>query len=174
LFYGGAEPAQATRIIQSAYSEWLGRASFVVHIDLHSGLGDWGTYKLLLVDEKGSPGAEWASAKFGAEVEPLGGKKIAYQARGLMVEYLKAKLQGIAFHYLGAEFGTYPADRVLGALRAENRAHHYGHLGDRSYEWAKRQVVGAFCPADPGWRAKVVEKGLEIIRGAIRAASGDP
>jgi hypothetical protein len=92
----------------------------------------------------------------------------------MLGEYLKDKLQGIAYHYLGAEFGTDSAPRVLGALRAENRAYHYGRVGSPSYEWAKRQAVEAFCPADPGWRATVVEKGLRIIRRAITIASERP
>ena len=89
-------------------------------------------------------GGRW----FGPEVvEPLGGET-AYQAHGVMTRFFQDELTDR--HYLGltAEFGTHSAPRVLGALRAENRAHHFGRPGEPSYRWAKRWVMEAFCPSD--------------------------
>ena len=75
------------------------------------------------------------------------------------------------YRYLGAEFGTYPIIRVLGALRAENRAHHYSGPGQPAYEPAKRELLECFCPRSVSWREKVIEQGMRLIRTAVDAAA---
>ena len=68
-----------------------------------------------------------------------------------------------------AEFGTYAPLRVLQALRAENRAHHWGQPNDAGTRRAKRQLRETFAPADEGWRNTTVTRGLDIVRQAFRA-----
>ena len=41
-------PLLIQQALASNLSQWIGNASEVVHIDFHTGLGRWGTYKLLL------------------------------------------------------------------------------------------------------------------------------
>ena len=68
-----------------------------------------------------------------------------------------------------AEFGTYDVIRVLRALRAENRAHHFAAADSPAYKHAKCQLLECFCPASLEWRARVVKSGLRIIKKAERA-----
>jgi len=167
LFYGGSGPATTTRIMQSLLPEWVGNAAFALHVDLHTGLGRWADYKLLLDDGPDTESARWVADKFGADVvEPIDGAT-AYAARGSIGQYFRWALKDCRYHYFCAEFGTYSPMQVLGALRADNQAHHYGrHLG-RSLEWTKRRVVETFCPASPAWRGVVLEKGLGILQRAL-------
>ncbi len=58
--------------------------------------------------------------------------------------------------------------RVLGALRAENRAHFHDRRDAPSYIWAKRQVMEAFCPAALDWQETVVRTSLDILRRACK------
>jgi hypothetical protein len=48
LFFGGRGPSQTRTIVQEHLQSWLGRARTVTHLDFHSGLGAWGTCKLLI------------------------------------------------------------------------------------------------------------------------------
>jgi hypothetical protein len=109
----------------------------------------------------------WASAWFGNDVVEAWDGRTAYTARGLMAKDLRNRLPGVRYYCLTAEFGTYSGIRVLGALRAENRAHFFDRPGTGSYRWAKRQIMEAFCPKDSRWRERVVRSGLGIIDRAV-------
>ena len=161
LFYGGRELEQSTRVLQQQLPVWVGRARMVLHLDSHTGLGAYDRYKLLLADEQDTERFRWIATRFGADyLEPWNGGA-AYQARGVMAEYFKNRFPGQNYHCLTAEFGTYRPIRVLGALRAENRAHFHGRCGQRSYERAKREVMEAFCPAAPAWRERTTDRGVK-------------
>ena len=62
-------------------------------------------------------------------------------------------------------------EKVVHALRQENRWHHYG-------DWnlshpAKRALKEAFGPGDPSWRSKVLNRGEEVFRQSTALAFGD-
>ena len=169
LFYGGRGPAESTRIVQENFSRWIGGAPHVVHVDLHTGLGRSGFYKLLVPPGLDSGERDWYARSFGAEVvEPLP-DGIAYPARGVMGAWLREHLADRDYRFLGAEFGTHSILRVLSALRAENRAHHHCEPGEPAYERAKRELTECFCPRS-AWRGWVPSGALRIIGKAIAAA----
>jgi hypothetical protein len=111
----------------------------------------------------------WVEARFGAGCVEAADGWSAYHAWGSMVHYFAQHFADRNYHGLTAEFGTYAPVRVLGALRAENRAHHHCHPNDRTYRWAKRGLAEAFCPAGAAWRERAVAAGLEMIDGALKA-----
>ena len=51
-FYGGDMPSSSVSILEHALPELLNGASQVMHVDIHSGLGRWGEFKLLLDAEE--------------------------------------------------------------------------------------------------------------------------
>ena len=169
LFYGGAEVEETTRVVRERLPQWVAGAGKVVHVDFHTGLGPYADYRLLIIDERGSDGERWVAEKFGEDSVEAWDGGTAYAARGLMANDLRDHLPGCQYHGLTAEFGTYSAMRVIGALRAENQAHFYSRPGARQYEWAKRRVMEAFCPSAARWRKAVVIKGLAIIDQAVAA-----
>src|SRR5262249_47705569 len=48
IFFGGSKPSRTKRILEERLGAWLGSASRVIHFDFHTGLGRWGTCKLLV------------------------------------------------------------------------------------------------------------------------------
>ncbi len=171
LFFGGHGPAASTRIVQRHLADWLGDADQSLFVDLHSGLGAHGRYRLLLVESAQSRALEWYRDTFGAGiVEPLTSTdSTAYEASGTLGGWALRHLGGPRHRYVGAEFGTYPILRVLGALRAENRAHHFCQPGTGAYDRAKAELLECFCPRSDRWRNLVVAQGLDIIDRAIVA-----
>ena len=172
LFYGGNRPAQSAKIVQENFGRWIAGATDVLHIDLHSGLGKYGEYKLLVNAAPVSPEIDWFRRVFGescveAAVDAAG---MAYKTSGSMGAWLANHYAHIDYRFAAAEFGAYPILRVLAALRAENRAHYYGRPGDRSYRRAKTELLECFCPHDKTWRETVVRQALQLIElgsGAI-------
>lgn len=172
LFYGGTGPEETTSVLQERLPTLTEGSELTLHIDFHSGLGKRGDYKLLIVDPRGSARAHWAAEHFGADVVEPWDDTTAYNANGTMAGYFRNRGMSGAYHCLTAEFGTYKAIRVLGALRAENQAHFHAEVDSPNYRWAKRQVLEAFVPAATDWREAVINKALAIVARAIDVCGG--
>ncbi|MDH3693286.1 MAG: M14 family metallopeptidase, partial [Gammaproteobacteria bacterium] len=159
LFFGGHSPCQSTQIICENCDAWIGSAEKVIHIDFHTGLGSFGTYKLLVAEREGSGNIAWYTDIFGADsVEPLDeSASTAYKISGLFGNWMQKHFASRDYRFVGAEFGTYDAIRVLGALRAENRAHHYGDENSEIYKSAKAELLECFYPSDASWRKQTIE-----------------
>ncbi|MCU0545693.1 MAG: M14 family metallopeptidase [Oscillatoriaceae cyanobacterium Prado104] len=82
LFFGGHAPSKTQEILSSNLPQWIGNASDVVHIDFHTGLGGWGTYKLLLAVSATSDSCSRLTQRFGSEtIEPNSTEGVSYQIR---------------------------------------------------------------------------------------------
>ena len=171
LFFGGHGPASSTRIMRHHLTGWLGGAPRAVHVDLHSGLGAHGRYRLLLEESAPSPNIEWYRDTFGSEVVEArsGGGGTAYEASGTLGGWAVTHLGDTRYRFVCAEVGTYPIVRVLGSLRAENRVHFFGQPSSRAHRRAKAELLECFCPRSDRWREPVVEQGLAIIDRAVRS-----
>ena len=171
LFFGGHGPASSTRIMRHHLTGWLGGAPRAVHVDLHSGLGAHGRYRLLLEESAPSPNVEWYRDTFGSEVVEAGsgGGGTAYEASGTLGGWAVTHLGDTRYRFVCAEVGTYPIVRVLGSLRAENRVHFFGQPSSRAHRRAKAELLECFCPRSDRWREPVVEQGLAIIDRAVRS-----
>ena len=171
LFFGGHGPASSTRIMRHHLAGWLGGAPRAVHVDLHSGLGAHGRYRLLLEESAPSPNVEWYRDTFGSQVVEAGsgGVGTAYEASGTLGGWAMTHLGDTRYRFVCAEVGTYPVVRVLGSLRAENRTHFFGQPSSRAHRRAKAELLECFCPRSDRWREPVVEQGLAIIDRAVRS-----
>jgi hypothetical protein len=167
LFYGGTGPSVGTRIVREHFARWVGDAPTGVQLDFHTGLGKWGTYKLLL-DPPFTPGQlAKAEALFGRDaIEVTDPAGTAYRTRGGFDVWCAAQLPGRDFVAVCAEFGTYGNLAVLGGVRAENRATHWCGPGDPRVRRARDRLWELFCPASPRWRTRVVDQGVDLIRKA--------
>ena len=171
LFFGGYGPSQSTQLVRTHCDSWLGTSQRIVHIDFHSGLGRFGHYKLLLTDTADSAAYSWYVETFGAEcVEPLAEPDgTAYTVSGFFGGWMRSHFTSRTYYFVAAECGTYGVIRVLAALRAENRAHHYGSQRSSAYRSAKEELVECFCPTAASWRRQVVDGGLAIVAQGGRA-----
>ncbi|WP_339385071.1 DUF2817 domain-containing protein [Calothrix sp. FACHB-168] len=168
LFFGGHAPAKTYRILDANLSRWMGEAKDVIHIDLHTGLGQKATYKLFIEDPPESKSTQWLTEKFGANyIEPYQTRKVAYKFRGGLGNWCQAKLPQSNYKYLTAEFGTYSVIQVVEALRAENRAHFFAPANHPCREWTSQRLKEVFVPGDKVWRDTVVAQGLDLVERAI-------
>lgn len=169
IFFGGSGPSQSAAILSQHSDRWLGAANKIIHIDFHSGLGAFGQYKLLLAEHTGLERAEWYADVFGAgAVEATNvAERTAYTTSGSVGEWLQQHFAYRDYRFLTAEFGTYGPIRVLAAIRAENRAHHYGIPNSAVYRLAKSELLECFCPTRSFWREQVVDSGMKIIQQGI-------
>lgn len=164
LFFGGHHPSKTQAILATHLPRWIGNADHVLHLDLHTGLGQRGTYKLLLGQSTLPERVQWLTQQFGADVVEIsqpGGT--SYRTRGSLGAWCRGTFSHCRYDFALAEFGTYPILSVLEALRAENRVHCWGKPDSAVWERSKRRLVEVFAPADRRWRETVVARGVELL-----------
>lgn len=170
LFFGGYAPAESTRIIVNHLGSWLGDSSRIVHIDLHSGLGQYGQYKLLLNESAGTENYCWFEEMFGHDaIEAVHTGGTAYPVNGIFGAWCQQHCQAIDYRFVGAEFGTYDVVRVLKSLREENCNYRFETNPGARYNAARQEILECFCPTDQRWRCNVIEAGLGIIKTVSNA-----
>jgi hypothetical protein len=171
LFFGGHGPSQVQRILAASLPRWLSTARSVLHLDFHTGLGPWSTYKLLVEPEVKPERIDWMRDQFGAEkLELVGPNGISYPTRGEIGTWCRALFPDRRYDQLCAEFGTYAGMRVLAALRAENQAHQWLDPDHPAYLRAKRRLLEAFVPADGTWRASTISQAVELLGHCFNVA----
>jgi hypothetical protein len=84
-----------------------------------------------------------------------------------MAEDLVARALPCEYYGFTMEFGTYSGVRVLGALRAENRAYFFAPAEARVRRRASRRLLHTFVPRAPAWRDAVVRTGVLMIDRAL-------
>ncbi len=169
LFFGGREAEESTRLVQKHYGAWIGGATAVIHLDLHSGLGRWGRGQLIV-----EPDQAVHLDRYRASFEPLrvvlAGDDAAYAARGTLGAWLARSIDmSHRCRVAVAEFGTYSQLRVLAALRAEQIVRRLGDPASPRGTAATRELMECFCPASPGWREAVVRLGVRLVDQALAA-----
>ncbi len=165
IFYGGNKPQQSMLIIQKNCPAWLGDAQKILHIDLHTGLGRPGNYKVLITEPLHSQKIEWYNELFGeAYVENLKkGEGTAYNASGTLGEWMQHRFEDRDYRFVAVEYGTHPIIRVLAAIRTENCLHQYGTSSQKRRNEIKKEFPECFYPVSESWRKKVLSSGLNMI-----------
>jgi len=171
LMYGGNRPSRSHLILKDNLPRWVGSCTDVLHIDFHTGLGRSATYKLLADHGWGTERLAWLGEQFGEDyVEPWEPERgVSYSIRGGIGPWCQHQLPEVRYDLLAAEFGTVSILKVIGALRAENQAHHWGDAKSPLGKAAKDRLKQTFCPVDPKWRHCVVERGLTVVQQAMNA-----
>ncbi len=170
LFFGGSGPSVTQRWLAAHLPGWVSGAARVLHVDVHTGLGQAG-YKLLVDHEDGSPGAAQLAEWFGGDVvQPWRNDGVTYTIRGGLGTWCKATM-GSHYDVVALEYATVHILRVIAALRAENRAHHFGQPSDGATERAKRELREVFAPSDRAWRDRAVADAVRVVEQAISALS---
>lgn len=168
LFFGGAEPSPASKLLEAKFPRWLVGSEDVVHLDFHTGLGPKGSDKLLIDYPLSEKQRRRLTSWFGENAFEEGAKsKIAYDARGGFGRWCVTKEFAPEYLYACAEFGTYGPVTVLKGLRAENQAYHWCQPGDRRIAETKDRLTELFCPEDPGWRTQVIKRAKQLAAQTI-------
>lgn len=168
LFYGGDRPSQSLEILKANLARWVEPARQALHLDLHTGLGKSGTYKLLAEYGLSRRERDWLLPHFDPNlIEDADATGVAYKVRGGFGSWCKWLLDKVQYSYLCAEFGTYPPLKVVAGLRAENRAVHWSRPDDPKTKQAKQRLKEMFCPASEIWRTQALQSGVQLIQSAI-------
>jgi len=174
IFYGGRAREKSLGVLEQILRDpRLSGVEHVLHLDLHTGLGRSGRYKLLVDFPPDSTEFNRAAAWFGeknvASNHPE--TSIAYKVSGLLSRVTGAVFDRAQVFPIVLEFGTYDMVRLIRVLRAENRLHFHGDKHSPAADRIKRAMVETFCPASDAWRRRFIEDGMRVLARALRSLS---
>ena len=173
LFYGGNIWQPELQLLRTYLTEALSHTKRVTAIDTHSGLGEFGTDKVLLDEVEGSTAFLRASSIFGVDAVqgPDPARSITSETKGSLGHLVADCFPGAIVNYFCHEFGTHNPLKMLYALVRENCEFFQeqaleGSSGGLSDNAQRRQILqDAFCPNDKRWRdTVVVPRGSEVFR----------
>lgn len=166
LFYGGDRTQESLRIVAAMLVDAsLHEAHTLLHIDLHTGLGERGSYEMLL--DYAPSSAEFAA--FARWFDPAhvisdhADSAANYVAYGMLAQLVERTFTHARTYTTVVDFGTTTATRVLKALRAENRLHHHGCANAQRTTRVRADLRAAFYPHDPSWRDSILAHGRDIF-----------
>ncbi|MEW4488276.1 M14 family metallopeptidase [Thalassoglobus sp. JC818] len=160
LFFGGQEPTRTLRALEKVLLPEIQSTPATLHFDIHSGLGLSGEYQFLV-------GHELSAEEIGL-LKVLSANRMkfpeedkAYEAKGNFNRWIRHHAPMASSICL--EYGTFPPVEVLGALRAENAAHHWGEPGSNHFREAKNRLKEAFFPSSRSWRSRVYNESKSLF-----------
>ncbi len=168
IFYGGVEPVWSHDLLRTLTTHWLVSVRYLAVVDFHTGLGPWGHGELICRHPPESEGLRRARRWYGDGVtSPELGESVSAVVTGNLRMAFALWRPDIELTSVGLVFGTYPAERVFEALRAENWLHHHGRPDSRGGRAIRAEIREMFDPDDDGWRALVLARGREVQRRAL-------
>jgi hypothetical protein len=166
LFFGGNSAAWSNQTLTSIADRYLSDTERVVVIDVHTGLGEFGDYEIILNDPAGSRVFQRAISIWGEgrvkSTFPSANERDHPVSKSAPVtgtlkqgftETVNAEVTAV-----GLEFGTLPPLEVFKALRAENWLHHHGDNDPRAVA-IRESLLRAFYPDSIEWKASVWNRG---------------
>lgn len=171
LFFGGHKVQPELELFGEWAKAHLSHSERIIAIDIHSGLGRFGDYTLLIDHHIGSEEHSRVVEIFGAEKvhgpDPRLG--ISYKTSGSAGELLPCLLPQTKVDHLVHEFGTLHPFKVLHALVQENFYYHSNLVTKTGgiERPGARLLKDTFCPPSDLWRRNAVSNGLLIFDTAV-------
>ncbi len=155
LFFGGTFESWTIRNLSKIVRDHGHGATQLGIVDLHTGVGPYGFGEVIRMDKPPIAGAEW---------EQIGNLVCDVLDR---VPTERPPLKIIM------EYGTYPFDRVLTGLRADNWLRHHGSVHTPLGRKIKQDLQDALFADDPKWLADISRQGIDVCRKALAFLQAD-
>ncbi len=169
VFFGGHAPTWSNRTLSTIVRRFLAKAKAVAVIDYHTGLGPYGHGELIAATPPSSDAYRRVRAWLGDELtsSELGSSKSAV-LNGTNQPGVMRLIPQVAYAGIALEYGTFPLEEVMGALRADNWLNVHGEYDSPQWREIKAQVRRALYPDADDWRELVWERAVDINRRMLR------
>ena len=173
LFFGGTSDAWSNTTLRSIANHYLTDAERIVVVDIHTGLGEFGDYEIILNDPPEADVFARARAIWGSDRVKSTLPSMSWNAASASAHVTGTLKHGIMAHLpaevtaVSLEFGTLPPTQVFKALRAENWLHHHGKPSHPKATKIKECLQRAFYPDSEAWKASAWANGRDVIERAL-------
>lgn len=171
LFYGGTKPSWSNVTLRRVLQTSLSNAKRIAHIDIHTGLGPWTIGEVLCPAEAEDPMLERAKRWWGDAVRsPFvhNGGSVSAAVTGHMAGAITRLLPHAEVTSMAIEFGTYPIERVVNALRAEQVWHNSGRPSSAFGREVQGELMECFCPNNRQWRDACFDQFMHRVTQALQ------
>ena len=175
VFFGGRAPVWSNRTFREIVARHAGHARRLAFIDFHTGLGPFAHGELIHRAAPGSAARRRLESWIGHGLTSPTDSSTTSAARsdGLIENALRQTLPDTEITALTAEFGTYPMEQVLSALRADNWLHQRGTLDSDVGRAIKATMRERFAPAHPDWRELVALRARQLFGHLLAGLAGE-
>lgn len=168
LFYGGTAPTWSARTLRSLLQQQLGGVKRLAVLDIHTGLGPRGYGEPIGLGRSPEDHAR-ALRLYGGDVRDLsGGESVSAVVGGSVADGVYAALPQAEITYVALEFGTYPMDVVLEALRRDHSCHASNTPDPAEAAACGRRMRDAAYIETPAWQAAVFGRTADFAYRALR------
>jgi len=170
LFFGGTAASESNRILQQILLKLSEGVRQVIHLDLHSGLGQPAVATLIANSNADTPERclQRLRLHYGRSVLFENAKGNAYNAQGTLSQWYQTAFREKRFLYLCVEIGTVNPIRVFSAMRRENQAHHWTASDSKPNQESKQALLRVFAPDSQRWRNNSLQEGTSVVQNTIR------
>ena len=169
IFFGGHAPSWSNKTFTDIVGRYVQGATDVAFLDFHTGLGPYGCAELIHNEAPGSDNwnrlQDWYRNGLTSSLE--GTTTSAASLDGLIGNELKRLLTNCRVTSLTLEYGTYPVQRVLQALLADNWLHLNGDPESDQGRKIKAEIRQCFYPDEDDWKELVFLRARQIFERAL-------
>ncbi|MFA7666260.1 MAG: DUF2817 domain-containing protein [Burkholderiaceae bacterium] len=172
--FGGQRHSAGTRHLLELVQTHLASAQTVIWLDFHTGLGESGACELICGAEPDSDAYRFAKQVWGDGVKSSqAGESVSTPVNGLLDLGVRRALPAdTRFAFAFPEYGTWPPERVLFAMRADNWLHQHGDPGDATGRAISAELLEALRPASRDWMRAVAEHGSRLVTDTLTRLPG--
>jgi polar amino acid transport system ATP-binding protein len=167
VFYGGTAPTWSHQTFGDIYDAFIApTAENIIHIDFHTGWGDYGNLEAYSIVGKTEPNHVRAHNYF-SHVMPV--MPSPYPVHGSLVEHMLFKSsEQLTVTACAIEVGTMPLPKdTINALRADHFIQAYGCPKSDIGQEITRELKSACAPADHQWKNNVTLVSLRMMDEAM-------
>jgi hypothetical protein len=172
VFYGGAKPSWSRDTILRILAAYCSAAKHVAILDFHTGLGAFGEGVSYCVGDEGSAAVTRAHDVWGDDAHVMAAAPGSGVHDGYNLTGIARAIAPTAVYGNTLEFGTYPTERMIRALRADNWLHLHGNLASEEGRAIKAELKAVFYPEHSAdWKARVLKKSLDVWERGLAGLS---
>lgn len=169
VFFGGRAPTWSRDTMMSVLRAYCDAAEHIAILDFHTGLGDFGVGVSYCVGDDGAPGVTRAHEVWGDDATIIAGAPGSGAHDGYNLTGIARLMTGQAIYGNTLEFGTYPVDDMMRAVRADNWLHLYGDWASAEGRAITAEIKRIFYPAhDEAWKVRTLARALEVWQRGLQ------
>ncbi|MGH8712868.1 MAG: M14 family metallopeptidase [Casimicrobiaceae bacterium] len=175
MFYGGSQPAWSNRVLRAVLREHAAHRGALAWIDFHTGLGPRGHGEKIYAGADVAADIARTKAWWGDDVTSyFDGSSTSAPLTGVNGYAAYDECPAAAFAGMALEYGTYPIEQTLQALRAEHWLHNHPQAPASQRGEIKRTIRDVFYIDSDDWKAEVQAQAAAACRTAIGRLARKP
>jgi hypothetical protein len=174
MFFGGSAPTWSNDTFRAILRRHAPQVRQLASIDIHTGLGPYGVGERIFASFDEDPAVLARGERWWGELTSVtAGTSTSIPLTGPIQTALTEECGDAQHIGICLEYGTWPSERVTGALRAEHCLHRHGNTDAAQSVAIKQALKDAFYPDAADWKLAVWQQGSQACRQALQGLQED-